>query len=378
MELDGWGVMAMGADRGGRGSIRPVTLIALLALAAMLAGCAFLGPGVAPLEPPDTVSASQGDYDDRVAVSWSEVANASSYELERADAEDGDYQRITETSDTGHADTDVVRGETYWYCVRACHSGTCSAFTDPVEGYTELEPGPENLRASHGELADRIVVRWDSKTGADEYQLEIRDASDRKVGDLRVVEGDTTIYYHVYTHEEPMGEPRPGEYYTYRVRAIGEDYGTTAWSAPAQGRRHGRPAAPVVDEEPEVSVETVEGDEEGEEEEVWTVTLEWTWTWQPAQNPNPAQGFYIFRRNLDEDTAYQEHAIYDGAGEDDYDPDELPYEPEGDDPIRETYTFVWEDDEDVEEGVTYRYDVRAYHDEWFMRSDFVEVVIEED
>ncbi len=354
--------------------------LALVGLFGALSGCALFRPEIPPLAAPQAVSASQGEFAGQVHLTWAQVTGAEEYEVHRADAEDGDYELLAETDGTTYLDTGIPSGTVYWYRVRACRAGECSPFSEAVSGYPQSEPGPTGLWASYDLYPQWIEVRWDPVAGADEYEVEIRDEGGTRVGALRRVAGDTTVFRHRYTHQQPVGEPRPEHEYTYRVRATGGQWGTTAWSEPVLGVRHGRPEAPVLAEDPEVTVDTVadDDDDDAEPQEVWTVTLEWSWTWEPEENPNPAHEFHIFRRHVDEGTAFTHHATYDGPGEDGYDYEELLYEPQSAEPVVETFTFIWEDrDEDLEEGGTYRYDVRAIHGDSFMRSAPVEVVIED-
>ncbi len=340
-------------------------VLALL-LVAMLSGCGLFEPDdPVPLTPPEGLTATDGTYTDRVRVSWQSVPRADSYNVYRGASQDGDFEKIAETTATHHDDDEVVPGDVYWYCVCACAPEECSPLADPISGYAQATPGPTNVRASHGTFENRIEVRWDPLDGAERYELEVRDEGGSQVGDLREVDGADTLFSHTYIHQQPMGEPAAERDYTYRVRAIGEETGVTAWSESAVGMRSGRPAPPVLD-----SLEAVDEGDDG-----WTVVLTWTWTWQPAESPNPASEFHVYRRLPDQ--GYASHAVYDGEGEDDYNPGTLPYTQPGDDPIEQSYGFIWEDD-DVEEGETYYYTVWAVHEERGLRSNDLHVTVEEE
>lgn len=330
----------------------------------ILSGCNLLRSDPVPLTPPEALTATDGTYTDRVRVSWQSVSGAVSYNVYRGVSQDGDFEKITETTVTHHDDDAVVPGEVYWYCVCACVPEACSPLADPTSGYAEATPGPTNVQASHGTHENRIEVRWEPLDGAERYEIEVRDEGGSQVGDLREVDGAATLYLHTYVHQDPVGEPAAERDYTYRVRAVGDETGVTAWSKPAVGMRSGRPAAPVL-----ASLEAVDG------ADGWAVVLAWTWIWQPAESPNPASDFHIYRRLPDQ--GYASHAIYDGAGEDAYNPNTLPYTQPGDDPIEQSYSFIWEDD-DVEEGETYHYTVWAVHEERGLRSNDLKVTVEEE
>ncbi len=90
----------------------------------------------APPEPPRAVAASDGDYANRVMVTWNAVEGATRYEVYRStssviagDLLDGDV------STTQFDDFTPDAGITYWYSIRACNSAGCSTYSTPDSGY---------------------------------------------------------------------------------------------------------------------------------------------------------------------------------------------------------------------------------------------------
>ncbi|HEC63330.1 MAG TPA: fibronectin type III domain-containing protein, partial [Candidatus Acetothermia bacterium] len=96
----------------------------------------------AGLPPPQGLTATDEEHPDKVVVTWEEVAEASSYLLYRAPAEEGTYQLLAETEDTSYEDLAVVPGTEYWYRVRACNEQGCSALSEPDSGSAGGGAGP--------------------------------------------------------------------------------------------------------------------------------------------------------------------------------------------------------------------------------------------
>ena len=119
----------------------PGTLYYYRVTACNSAGCSDFSldnAGFRALSPPTSVSASDGTYTDKVAVSWSSSIGATSYKVYRCSS--------TSTSDCGSNigaslgtsfnDTEATPGTTYYYRVKACNSFTCSGDHSPYNtGY---------------------------------------------------------------------------------------------------------------------------------------------------------------------------------------------------------------------------------------------------
>ena len=85
---------------------------------------------------PANVSASDGEYIDKVRVLWNSVSGSTGYELWRGtndNAESGSL--ISELSGTSYDDTSVGSGATYYYRVKATNSLGTSGFSDEDGGW---------------------------------------------------------------------------------------------------------------------------------------------------------------------------------------------------------------------------------------------------
>lgn len=165
--------------------------------------------GVPPT--PTGFKASQGDFTDRVRLSWQAASGAASYEVYRADAETGPYALLATVSATTYDDTQVEQGKVYWYKVRACSQAGCSPLSSPVSGYAALStlPAPQNVQASDGTEPGKVVITWSAVTGATHYLVYRATSED---GDYSLIATVTATSY------EDM-DVTEGTTYWYRVRA---------------------------------------------------------------------------------------------------------------------------------------------------------------
>ncbi|MGJ9385981.1 hypothetical protein [Salipaludibacillus sp. CF4.18] len=90
--------------------------------------------GATPVEPlPTPVGLDVDTSHEKVALSWDEVPEATSYEVKRSTAEDGSYEVITSSvTDTEYTDTDVSNDVEYFYVVVAKNDVTTSVASAPI------------------------------------------------------------------------------------------------------------------------------------------------------------------------------------------------------------------------------------------------------
>ena len=92
---------------------------------------------IVPVAP--TVTASAGEYFDKVAVSWTEVADTTHYKLWRALSETEEKTPLTGwTTDTSFDDMTAAAGTTYYYFVQAATDASgdyASEYSVPAAGY---------------------------------------------------------------------------------------------------------------------------------------------------------------------------------------------------------------------------------------------------
>ena len=136
--------------------------------------------------PPEGVTASKAEYDDKIVVSWTKVGKAVRYNIRRYSVfgDSTDYSReageLTTSGDTVFFDNNQVdKGYPYVYRVNANlgeigKTEYSDISTDNKQeaatGYTKM-PKVENIKATDGKFEDSIVVTWDSVAAAESYQV---------------------------------------------------------------------------------------------------------------------------------------------------------------------------------------------------------------
>jgi len=151
------------------------SLLALLFVGSALTGCALLDllPTLPPDQAPTGVTASLGQFEDQVQVTWVAVDRATTYRVFRTDTEHGTYQLLGTSSSLVYADAAGTenQGRLYWYKVQACNMVGCGPESAAVVGYAGYPPAPTNVQASDGTYPNKIVITWNPVPGATHYQV---------------------------------------------------------------------------------------------------------------------------------------------------------------------------------------------------------------
>ncbi len=127
------------------------------------------------LTPPTGVAASDGTYADRVYLNWNSTTGASYYRVYRNTTSltsGASAVSNWQTSRTSY-DYSVTPGQTYYYWVKAAVSGTGTKASDFGlfdTGWSSLAQ-PTGVAASDGTHADRVLISWNSTTGASYYRV---------------------------------------------------------------------------------------------------------------------------------------------------------------------------------------------------------------
>lgn len=124
---------------------------------------------VTQLTPPENVIASNGDFTNKVVVTWSHtsVQKPDGYSIYRASSEFGTYEKVGNVGYlTTFEDTSVLNGFSQWYKVIATKkSFPDSLFSEADEGYlTQLAP-PTSLQATNETYSDKIQLTWSHPSG---------------------------------------------------------------------------------------------------------------------------------------------------------------------------------------------------------------------
>jgi fibronectin type 3 domain-containing protein len=87
------------------------------------------------LVPPKNVQASDGTYPDKVRITWTASAGATSYKLYRATSADGTKTLLGSLAGLLANDSSATKGVTYYYWVQACREALCSDFSASDSGW---------------------------------------------------------------------------------------------------------------------------------------------------------------------------------------------------------------------------------------------------
>ncbi len=127
-------------------------------------------PGTPIITEPETlvaptgITASDGLYPEKVAITWNAVEGATSYEIYRHSDCCGERTKIGTTSGRFFYDTlddSIVFSSINYYWVKAVNSKTTSPYSAFDTGYKLLKPlTPTNVAASDGTFVGKVHVSW--------------------------------------------------------------------------------------------------------------------------------------------------------------------------------------------------------------------------
>ena len=136
-----------------------------------------------------TVTASDGVYEDRIRVSWTEVTGAvNGYRLYRAATTAGTPLAIDTypSTQTFFDDYEPLLGDSRWYWVQALGEDMNSPLGGP-DGGTRLQLDPGSTSATDGDYPGRVEVIWGADPAAESY-IVYRSYDDTGAGLTRIAE----------------------------------------------------------------------------------------------------------------------------------------------------------------------------------------------
>ena len=184
------------------------------------------------------------------SLAWTAVAGAVSYEVARATAESGPYERIATVRETAYTDLDAPVDVPAAYKVRALDAaGNASAYSSVVWATrdTVAPPAPNNLEAVSQDDTG-VTLGW-SGSNPDTVRYSVYRASSSAGPRTRL--GTTTTW----NHRDITGDP--GQPYTYYVTAVDAAGNESASARVTAARSVGPNAAPKA---PSVGLARIVGD----------------------------------------------------------------------------------------------------------------------
>ena len=164
--------------------------------------------GFAKLTSPVNISATDGDYYDKVDVTWSNVPHAIAYNIYRGETNDVDIATLLGTlSSNIYSDPTVIPGVKYYYWIKATADVGESDTSNSDSGYAQLIT-PTSISATDGDYNDKVVITWLNVIGATEYcifrsqdsgtngLIKIGNTVNKTYEDITVIPG-TKYYYRV-------------------------------------------------------------------------------------------------------------------------------------------------------------------------------------
>ena len=163
------------------------------------------------------------DAQGRPTLKWNAVSGAAKYEVYRALSKDGDYIKYSTVTGTSYTNTRYIEnGNTYYYKVRALDAnGTAGAWSSVVSvTYKQTLPAPTVTGGN--DVQGRPTLKWNAVTGAAKYEVYRARSKDGDYIKYSTVTGTS------YTNTSYIEN---GNTYYYKVRALGSDGTTGAWSS---------------------------------------------------------------------------------------------------------------------------------------------------
>lgn len=109
----------------------------------------------APTTAPSSVTATDGDYTDKIVVSWSNTSDATYFELYQATSSTGTYSKISSSIiGTSYTVTNVVGDITYYYKLKGCNDVGCSEYSNTNSGYIDVPNEPPVANAGANKTID--------------------------------------------------------------------------------------------------------------------------------------------------------------------------------------------------------------------------------
>ncbi|MCE9619603.1 MAG: hypothetical protein K8R92_06815 [Planctomycetes bacterium] len=170
---------------------------------------------VAPLG----VNASDGTYSDKVLVTWSTSPGASFYEVYRSGTA-APIGTVVGNGNTSFSDTTAHFGQSYYYQVKSGNAAGTSVVSVKNTGYRRIRT-PQNVVASDGTYAGKVVVTWSGVDGATGYKI-FRSGTVNAIGstpsatvltfsDFSALAGTVYTYTVVATSATGLSEPSTGD-----------------------------------------------------------------------------------------------------------------------------------------------------------------------
>lgn len=122
--------------------------------------------GALPPSSVTNVQASDGTFWEYIAISYTNVTDATKYEIWRNTTNDtASATKLADDDGSAYNDSAGLLGTTYYYWVRACNSSGCGVFSTPDTGYKASPPPIQTLTALSNASYDGHVMESTETSG---------------------------------------------------------------------------------------------------------------------------------------------------------------------------------------------------------------------
>ncbi|MEQ9364371.1 MAG: hypothetical protein RIF32_09020, partial [Leptospirales bacterium] len=219
-----------------------------------------------------------------VAVAWSPVPGATSYQVARYNAGSQKWGLVSRgTRGESFTDSRPVSNQTNYYSVRAVNRAGSGEWGDPasidIGGKATIPAVPSGVTASEGTFKTKVEVKWPGVLGATIYYLFRYDYDSKKW------EGPQQTNRTLYVDDDES--VARGDYFAYIVVAS-NSAGNSDYSEPAMGRANPNATRAGMVLPPPVGVQAKVDERAG------TVAISW-------DNVKGAAEYYVFRKKEKQD-----------------------------------------------------------------------------
>lgn len=175
------------------------------------------------LAPPTQVTASLGEYSDKIVVNWVKSKNAKSYDIYRSRNSDGSSAvKIGNVSGNLSSYSNVIssgdQGVDYYYTIQTVTATSSSVSSSIALGYGLQEGAPPKVNGvavsdGRGTSVDSITISWTAAAGNDIHYAVYRTSSKDSSFTLLTKDIQTTTY-------KDTKSLKPNVYYYYSVQAF--------------------------------------------------------------------------------------------------------------------------------------------------------------
>lgn len=189
--------------------------------------------GYPALPTPVNVQASDGLFNDRIQITWTQYEQDFEYAVFRSTEESGMYEEIAVTINNLFDDTSILDGNIYFYkvCIKLS-SFAYGPLSAADSGFRIALDAPSFVEATDGLYDDRIIIEWDTVLDTEEYHIY---RSPDETGEYTLIHINPNNIINPANYED--FDVEPGVIYYYKIQAWSEAAGFGPFSDYDSGYR---------------------------------------------------------------------------------------------------------------------------------------------